>query len=110
MADLKIKVAFARQASFQEINLDVPAGTTIEQAIKLSGVLQHFPEIDLQTNKVGIYGKMKALDTAVEEGDRIEIYRALSKSAIEARRDRAKRSLKGSNASASISKQDPGEH
>ena len=45
--------------------LQVAPGTTIEQAIAASGLLQEVPEIDLATCPVGIYGKKKPLDTVV---------------------------------------------
>jgi putative ubiquitin-RnfH superfamily antitoxin RatB of RatAB toxin-antitoxin module len=60
------------------IALQVAPGSSIQQAIEASGVLARYPEIDLARNKVGIYGKLAALDTAVAPRDRIEIYRPLS--------------------------------
>ncbi|WP_229420796.1 RnfH family protein [Pseudoduganella albidiflava] len=71
--------------------LDVDAGTTIGQAIELSGILQEAPEINLVTMPVGIYGKKKTLDTVLQPRDRIEIYRALIADPKDARRRRAKR-------------------
>lgn len=68
--------------------LDVADGTTIEQAIALSGVLQAAPEIDLATMAVGIYAKKKTLDTVLREHDRIEIYRPLIADPKNARRRR----------------------
>ncbi len=57
--------------------LDVPEACTVEQVLMLSQVLVRFPDIDLTVNKVGIYAKLVKLDTVVEEGERIEIYRAV---------------------------------
>jgi putative ubiquitin-RnfH superfamily antitoxin RatB of RatAB toxin-antitoxin module len=71
--------------------LDVDAGTTIGQAIELSGILQEAPEINLVTMPVGIYGKKKTLDTVLQPRDRIEIYRPLIADPKDARRRRAKR-------------------
>jgi putative ubiquitin-RnfH superfamily antitoxin RatB of RatAB toxin-antitoxin module len=53
-------------------------GSTVADAIRASGVLARHPEIDLATNKVGIFGKLANLDGTVVMHDRIEIYRALS--------------------------------
>lgn len=78
MADmLKVQVCYA--AGLREIlrSLEVAPGTTIEQAIAQSGLLQDVPGIDLATQPVGIYGKKKPLDTVLREHDRIEIYRPL---------------------------------
>ncbi|MFQ5581298.1 MAG: RnfH family protein [Mariprofundaceae bacterium] len=60
-------------------DLDVPEGTTAEQAIRMSQLLKKYPEIDLQENKVGIFAKLVKLDQSLREGDRVEIYRALPK-------------------------------
>lgn len=67
----------------------VAPGTTIGQAIEASGVLEQFPEINLVTQPVGIYGKKKALDTVLRERDRVEIYRPLLADPKESRRKRA---------------------
>jgi hypothetical protein len=57
--------------------LDVPEETTVEQAIHMSHVLEKHPEIDLGSNKVGIFAKLVKLNQPLCEGDRVEIYRAL---------------------------------
>lgn len=67
----------------------VAPGTTIEQAILASGVLQAVPEIDLAVYPVGIYGKKKPHDTVLRPLDRIEIYRPLVADPKESRRRRA---------------------
>lgn len=68
--------------------IDVETGTTISQAIALSGLLETCSDINWEQNKVGIYGKIKSLDTLLNEADRIEIYRPLKMTPIEARRRR----------------------
>ncbi len=60
------------------MRLEVPDNSTIEATIKLSGVLLRYPEINLASQKVGIFGKIAALDTAVKDGDRVEIYRQIT--------------------------------
>ncbi len=69
-------------------SLSVAQGTTIQQAIEASGILQQVPEMDLATVKVGIFNKVKALDTVLREQDRIEIYRPLVADPKTARRQR----------------------
>lgn len=71
------------------LSLEVDESTTIEQAIELSGIKQHFDEIDLSLNKVGIFGKMAKLSDGLKAGDRIEIYRPLLADPKEVRRRRA---------------------
>jgi hypothetical protein len=60
------------------LKLDVPEGSTAREVIQLSGLLNMFPEINLEQQKVGIFGKIIKLDTIVEEGNRIEVYRAIT--------------------------------
>ena len=79
--------AVPQQALLRPVH--VAPGTTIEQAILASGVLQDVPEIDLAACPVGIYGKKKPLDTLVRPLDRIEIYRPLVADPKESRRRRA---------------------
>lgn len=60
------------------IAVEIGPGSTIADAIRASGVLERHPEIDLATNKVGIFGKLASLDSVVCLQDRIEIYRPLT--------------------------------
>jgi putative ubiquitin-RnfH superfamily antitoxin RatB of RatAB toxin-antitoxin module len=60
------------------LKLEVPDGSTVRDVLELSGVLTMFPEIDLATQKVGIFGKLTKLDAVVSEGNRIEVYRPIT--------------------------------
>jgi putative ubiquitin-RnfH superfamily antitoxin RatB of RatAB toxin-antitoxin module len=51
---------------------------TVLQAIEKSGLLERFPEIGLQRQKVGIFGKITRLDTKPEEDNRVGIYRPIT--------------------------------
>ena len=66
--DIEVQVCHALPSSSFLLTLLVPAGTTIAQAIHASGVLARFPELDLAVNKVGVFGKLKTLETTVREG------------------------------------------
>jgi putative ubiquitin-RnfH superfamily antitoxin RatB of RatAB toxin-antitoxin module len=83
-----IEVCYASDAVQFLRALRVPAGTTIEQAIALSGLLREVPSIDLAAMAVGIYAKKKTLDTVLREHDRIELYRPLIADPKNARRRR----------------------
>ncbi len=91
---LQIEVAYALPESSSLIALEVAAGTSIEQAIHLSGIMQRHPEIDLSVNRVGLFGRRAALDTLLVAGDRVEIYRPLSIDPKTARRLRAAQAVK----------------
>ncbi|MCB1905649.1 MAG: RnfH family protein, partial [Gammaproteobacteria bacterium] len=43
-----------------------------------SGMLRKFPEINLDRQQVGVFGKIVRLDSVVAEGDRVEIYREIT--------------------------------
>lgn len=86
-----VEVAYARPDVQVIIPLQVLPGTTLIEAIKLSGVLEQFPEIDLTMNKFGIFSKISKQDTIVREKDRIEIYRKLIADPKESRRKKAEK-------------------
>jgi putative ubiquitin-RnfH superfamily antitoxin RatB of RatAB toxin-antitoxin module len=75
---MKVSVAYANKKKQTWLNLEVPDGATVEEIIVSSGILVQFPDIDLETQKVGIFGKVTKLDATVEEGNRIEIYRPIT--------------------------------
>ena len=95
---IPVEVAYARPDEQVIIALDVEPGTTVEEAIKASGILARFPEIDLQANKVGVFGKLTKLASELRPRDRVEIYRSLIADPKEVRKQRAaagKRMKKG---------------
>ena len=93
--DITIEVAYAAARGQTVLQLEVKSGTTIGEAIKQSGILQQFPEIDLALNKVGVFGKLARTDTLLRDRDRVEIYRALIADPKEARRRRAQAARRG---------------
>ena len=87
---IKVEVAYALPEEQVILLLHVDSGATIDEAIKLSGIMDHYPDIDPGTlNKVGIFGKLAKLDKVLQDGDRIEIYRPLIADPKEVRRKRA---------------------
>lgn len=86
---ISVEVAYARPDEQVIFKLDVPVETTIRQAIELSGVLQRFPDIDIETAKTGVFGKLKKATQTLRAGDRVEIYRALIADPKEVRKQRA---------------------
>jgi putative ubiquitin-RnfH superfamily antitoxin RatB of RatAB toxin-antitoxin module len=60
------------------LKLEVPDGSTVKEVIEKSGLLQMFPDIDLEKQKVGIFGKVTRLDAVVVDGNRVEIYRPIT--------------------------------
>ena len=87
---VKIQVCYALPEAATLIDLSVDEGRTLEQAIRQSGVLNRHPEIDLESAKIGVFGKLRKLSDAAREGDRIEIYRPLQADPKDSRRRRAR--------------------
>ena len=65
----------------------LPDGSTVEDAIRVSGLRAVFPEMD--TTRVGIHGEPVPLTTVLRDRDRVEIYRPLRADPKEVRRTRA---------------------
>lgn len=86
---IQVEVVYARPDKQLLIAVAIEPGATVEEAIHRSGVLESFPEINLEINKVGIFGKLGKLNAPLRAGDRVEIYRPLSADPKEMRRQRA---------------------
>lgn len=86
---IHVEVAYALPQVQTLLALEVPAGTTAREAVRLSGILEKHPEIDLEHAKLGIFGKHIKPELALRDGDRVEIYRPLIADPKEVRRQRA---------------------
>ncbi len=84
-----IEVVYALEKKQTLLSLEVQQGTTLKQAIELSGILDTYPQIDLLKDKTGIFGKIAKLDDILREKDRVEIYRPLIADPKQVRKDRA---------------------
>jgi len=91
---IEIEVVYGLPHKQVLLSLPVPAGITIEECIKLSGIVAHFPEIVPNEATVGIFSRPEKLDTIVKAGDRIEIYRPLIADPKEMRKLRAAKMTK----------------
>ena len=88
---MPIEVVYASADQSWLIPFEIEEGTTVQQAIVISGILEQCPDINLQTNKVGLFSKIVELDVLLRAGDRIEIYRPLILGPKAARRLRAEK-------------------
>lgn len=107
-----VEVIYALRDKAERVPLTLAAGSTVQQAIEFSGLLQKYPEIDLASSKVGIYAKLVKLDQALRDRDRVEIYRPLLADPKEVRRQRAaegKVMKKGAGAAAAAQATEHGE-
>jgi putative ubiquitin-RnfH superfamily antitoxin RatB of RatAB toxin-antitoxin module len=84
---LRIEVVYALPGEQVVIALSVPEGTTAAEALERSGLAERFPET--AASPIGVFGRVVAPDTALSDGDRVEIYRPLVADPKQARRRRA---------------------
>jgi putative ubiquitin-RnfH superfamily antitoxin RatB of RatAB toxin-antitoxin module len=70
----------------------VPEGSTVAQAIELSGIAWRVPQVQLEGATFGVFGSSVPASHVLREGDRVEIYRPLIADAKEIRRERAAQS------------------
>lgn len=75
---MRISVAYALREQQWWFDVDVLEGSTVVAAIHKSGIMSLVEHIKLETQKVGVFGKVVPLDTVLAEGDRVEIYRPIT--------------------------------
>jgi putative ubiquitin-RnfH superfamily antitoxin RatB of RatAB toxin-antitoxin module len=71
---MKFSVAHAQGAKGHWLMQERPEPVSVLEAISLSPLLSLYPELDVNTCKFGVFGKICAPTTQVKEGDRVEIY------------------------------------
>lgn len=87
---MKIEVIYALPERQELVTLDLPEGSTAQQAVEASGLLQKYPDIELGgRNKLGVFAKLVKADIVLRDRDRVEIYRPLIADPKEVRRQKA---------------------
>jgi putative ubiquitin-RnfH superfamily antitoxin RatB of RatAB toxin-antitoxin module len=88
---IEVEVVYAAVDRQVLLTVAVPDGASVREALRKSAVGAQFPELDLGTCPVGIFGKVIVDPDVhpVHAGDRIEIYRPLLVDPKEVRRLRA---------------------
>ncbi len=89
--DIQVEVVYARADEQKVITLSVRQGTTVLEAARASGIVDYFPQIDLGTAKLGVFGRLvlNPAEQVVRAGERVEIYRPLIADPKEVRKLRA---------------------
>ena len=87
--NIQIEVVLAMPGRQELVSLEVVEGTTLAEAIALSGLPEMFEGFELDLAKVGIFGHKASPDQVLASGDRVEIYRSLIADPKEVRRQRA---------------------
>ncbi|MQR01623.1 RnfH family protein [Glaciimonas soli] len=101
---ITVQVCYATREHQILRSCTVPEGISLHDAIKQSGVLEEVKECDLSTCRVGIFGKLKSLDTPLRDQDRVEIYRPLTVDPMVSRRRRVAKVVKEEARIASMKK------
>jgi len=94
VSEIRVEVVYALPERQYLRTVKLEEGSSVEEAVKASGLLELRSDIDLKQNKLGIYSRPVKLADTVSDGDRIEIYRPLIADPKELRRIRAERSKK----------------
>lgn len=84
--EITVEVCYARADVQTVAAVKLALGATVEEAVRRSGLLERFPEIDLGRNVLGVSGKKAGMDRPVADGERVEIYRPLTADPKEIRR------------------------
>ena len=90
---ISIEIAYATPEKQILLEVSVDPNSSVEQAINVSGILKQCPEIDLKSNKVGVWNKVCKLSQSLQANDRIEIYRPLIADPKEVRKRRAQKAI-----------------
>jgi putative ubiquitin-RnfH superfamily antitoxin RatB of RatAB toxin-antitoxin module len=88
---ITIEVVYALPERQSLLTVSVPANCTVQQAILRSGILDMYPDIEMETQKIGIWSRAVKMTDRVKAGDRIELYRPLIADPKELRRRRAEK-------------------
>ncbi|NOR36370.1 MAG: RnfH family protein [Woeseiaceae bacterium] len=94
---LNIEAVFALSDRQQLVPLVLDAGATVADALHASGFRQAFPDADFKNLQSGIWGRIVSQSQLLQDGDRVEFYRALERDPREARRELAKAQRLGSS-------------
>lgn len=86
-AEIAVEVVFALPERHTSRRVQLPAGSTVEDALAASGLAEELRSAG--TARAGIYGKAVPAGTVLRDGDRVEIYRPLQADPKDLRRMRA---------------------
>ncbi len=81
---IRVTVMRAMPDEAIEIEVELPSGATVDEALAQSGIAA-------DKSPIGIYGRRVSRQTVVADGDRIEIYRRMIAEPNDAGRSRAAR-------------------
>lgn len=90
MSAITVEVVYPLRNEQKIVRLSLEEGASLRQAVERSGLLEAYPEINIDGgNKTGIWGKLAKADAVLRDRDRVEIYRPLIADPKEVRKQRA---------------------
>ncbi|MGI2067217.1 RnfH family protein [Shewanella sp. MF08487] len=84
-----VDVVYALPTQQKVIPVHVTPGISAIEVVRLSNIVSFFPEIDLDTVKLGVFSNVVKHDQVILPGQRVEIYRPLIADPKDVRRRRA---------------------
>ncbi|ABM00591.1 RnfH family protein [Shewanella amazonensis] len=86
-----VDVVYALPHKQKVIHVMVSPGTTFIEAVRQSNICSFFPEIELDSVKLGSFSRLVKHDDQLQPGNRVEIYRPLIADPKDVRRQRAEK-------------------
>lgn len=87
--EIIVEVVYALPKEQTLLSFTAKEDISVEEAILQSGILAHYTLLDIDTMKVGIFGKRTTMKMTLRDKDRVEIYRPLLADPKEVRKRRA---------------------
>ena len=87
---IRVLVALAFPGRQEVLELEMPEGSTVGDAVAAAKLGERFPGIDTGALEVGVWSRVASAATVLREGDRVELYRVLKADPKDARRARAR--------------------
>lgn len=86
-----VDIIYALPHQQKIISVMLTPGASFMDAVRLSNIITFFPDIDLDTIKLGSFSRQVKPDDVVKPGERVEIYRPLIADPKDVRRMRAEK-------------------
>jgi putative ubiquitin-RnfH superfamily antitoxin RatB of RatAB toxin-antitoxin module len=91
---MRVHVAYVAPGTQLLVDIDLPAGATVDDALRAAGVEQHVGGVP-DAEALAVFGRRVSGATALRDGDRVEVTRALLCVPKTVRRERALRKAAG---------------
>ena len=89
---IAVSVVHAGPEGALRVDLTLPEGATVADAIEGSGIREAWPSVEIRADRIGIFARKVSPDAILRDGDRVELYRPLTIDPKDARRKRARNS------------------